>query len=234
MKKCRRIVSLLLACVMLAVCGAAAFADETSGLTLKYPKPGSWFTMGDEDLGEYYNIAIKVPCKGTVTISAEIDEDLVSGETAQTTCPQQYCLKKVKTESSVYWNGYVKNGTFFTKTVSAGEYSFYTVFPDGKYKWTFTPAATAVTSVKNASTKSVTVKWKKIAGVTGYQIQYSLKSSFSSAKTVTVAKASAVSKKITGLTKGKRYYVRVRTYCTINGKKCCSKWSAKKSVKVTK
>ena len=92
-----------------------------------------------------------------------------------------------------------------------------------KFKYTFTPANTAVSSAKKTSSKAVTVKWKKVSDVTGYQIQYSTKSDFSSKKTVTVKKASTTSTKIKSLKKGKKYYVRVRSYVTINGKKCYSK-----------
>ena len=51
------------------------------------------------------------------------------------------------------------------------------------------------------------------------------------AKTVKVKKSSkkATVKK---LSKGKKYYVRIRTYKTVNGKKIYSDWSAVKSVKV--
>ena len=50
-----------------------------------------------------------------------------------------------------------------------------------------------------------------------WQIQYSLKSDFSRFKTVTVSGASAVSKTISGLTKSRTYYVRIRSY-RMNGK----------------
>ena len=65
----------------------------------------------------------------------------------------------------------------------------------------------------------------------GYQIQYSTSSSFAKGnKTVTVKGASIVSKTITNLTAQKKYYVRIRTYKTVNGKKYYSAWSAKKNV----
>ena len=66
-----------------------------------------------------------------------------------------------------------------------------------------------------------------MSGADGYQIRYSKKSNFKSAKTIT-AKASATSKTITKLTSKKKYYVRIRAYKVINGKKVYTKWSAKK------
>ena len=51
------------------------------------------------------------------------------------------------------------------------------------------------------------------------------------AKTV-AAKKSASKTTIKKLTKGKKYYVRVRTYKTVDGKKIYSGWSTVKNVKV--
>lgn len=86
-----------------------------------------------------------------------------------------------------------------------------------------------------AGKKSFTAKWAKQSSknqkkFTGYQIQYSLKSSMSSPKYAT-AKKSASYKKIGKLKAKKRYYVRVRTYRTVSGKKYYSKWSTKKYIK---
>ena len=78
---------------------------------------------------------------------------------------------------------------------------------------------------------SFTAKWKKTAiSVSGYQIQYSTSSKFSGAKTVTVASYKTVSKKISKLKKGKKYYVRIRAYKTVSGKKCYSDWTSAKAV----
>jgi len=71
--------------------------------------------------------------------------------------------------------------------------------------------------------------------VTGYQIQYSTSSSFSSGnKTVKISGATSKSYTLTGLTTGTTYYVRIRTYKTVNGKTYYSAWSSKKAVKVSK
>lgn len=99
---------------------------------------------------------------------------------------------------------------------------------------TVKPAATKITSAKNSSGKKATIKWSKLSYVSGYQIQYGTKSNFSGAKTTTVNGASKVSKELTGLTKGKTCYIRIRTYKTVGGTKLYSAWSAKKSVKISK
>lgn len=82
------------------------------------------------------------------------------------------------------------------------------------------------------SNGAITVNWKKQAAQTsGYQIQYSSRSDFKTQKTVKVSGASKVSKKISGLTKKHKYYVRVRTYKTVGSKNYFSTWSAAKTVK---
>lgn len=89
-----------------------------------------------------------------------------------------------------------------------------------------------VKSVKSSSKKALKVTWKAVSGAEGYQIQYSKKSNFKGAKTVTVKSASKKTTTIKKLTSKKKYYVRVRAYKTIDGKKVYTSWSSKKSVKV--
>ena len=99
---------------------------------------------------------------------------------------------------------------------------------------TVKPKGTTISAV-TALSKGFTVKWKKQATkTTGYQIRYSLKSSMSGAKTVTISKTGTVSKKITGLKAKKKYFVQIRTYKTVSGTKYYSAWSAKKSVTTKK
>ena len=96
-------------------------------------------------------------------------------------------------------------------------------------------ARPAIASVTNSAASKMTVKWGKNAKANGYQIQYSLSSSFASGnKTVNITSASTVSEVIGSLTKGKTYYVRIRTYKTVGSTKYWSEWSAKKSVKISK
>ncbi len=93
------------------------------------------------------------------------------------------------------------------------------------------PMTPTVTSVKSRTKKKVTVKWKKVAGATKYQVQYSLYSDFRSAKTKNVSSKSK-SKVLSGLKRKKTYYVRVRCYKTVKGVKYYSNWSSIRSVKV--
>ena len=99
---------------------------------------------------------------------------------------------------------------------------------------TVNPASTKLSSVKNSASKSMKVAWKKNAAVTGYQVQYSTASNFKGAKAVTVKKAATTSTTVKKLTKGKKYYVRVRTYKQVGNKNYYSAWSASKNVTIKK
>ena len=88
------------------------------------------------------------------------------------------------------------------------------------------PAAAAITKIKS-SKPYVIVTWKKVT-CTGYELQVSLKSDFSNAKTY---KLQAVTKKVPRLKNGKKYYFRVRAYNIDNNKTTNGAWS-KDSAKV--
>jgi len=90
------------------------------------------------------------------------------------------------------------------------------------------------TSIKKLSKgkKKFTVTWAKVSDVKGYQIQYSSDKKFKkNNKSVTVTKQKTTKATVKKLKSKKKYYVRVRTYKTVNGKKIYSSWSKVKSVK---
>lgn len=84
-----------------------------------------------------------------------------------------------------------------------------------------------------AGKKKVSVSWKKSAqSITGYQIQYSTSASFKKGKkTITISGKKKQSRTIKKLKTKKKYYIRIRTYQVINGKKTVSKWSKTKKFK---
>ncbi len=98
------------------------------------------------------------------------------------------------------------------------------------------PKPSKIKSVK-AKKKGCTVKWAKVSQqATGYQIQTALNSKFTkSKKTYKITSYKTVSKTISKLKAGKKYYVRVRTYKNVKeGGKTVpyySEWTKAKSVK---
>ncbi|MBR6338296.1 MAG: leucine-rich repeat protein, partial [Ruminococcus sp.] len=104
---------------------------------------------------------------------------------------------------------------------------------NGTVKATFKicPKKTTVKKLTSPKTKQLKVTYGKVAGVTGYQITYSTSSKFTK-KTTKSANAAGTSKTIKKLTKGKTYYVKVRTYKTVGKTKYYSGYSAVKKIKV--
>ena len=96
------------------------------------------------------------------------------------------------------------------------------------------PATTSITAVASMS-RGFRVNWKKQSVQTsGYQIQYSKKSNFSNASTVTVGKNTEVLRNCKGLSGRCKYYIRIRTYRKVNGKTYYSVWSAVKTITTKK
>lgn len=129
-------------------------------------------------------------------------------------------------------NKNVGKATVCVYNADMSPYSFYKEF-----NFKINPKGTTLSKLVKAK-KAITVKWKKQSTkmsksrITGYQIQLATNSKFTkNKKTVTVSGYSKVSKKITGLKAKKTYYVRIRTYKTVNGKKYYSSWSKSKNAK---
>ena len=93
------------------------------------------------------------------------------------------------------------------------------------------PKSTNTKKIK-AAKKAISVTWKKVSGVKGYQIQVATDKKFKkNKKTVTIKKQKTTKTTVKKLKAKKKYYVRVRTYKIVNGKKVYSSWSKVKSVK---
>ena len=85
-------------------------------------------------------------------------------------------------------------------------------------------------SVAKKKGAKLTLKWKKVKGATGYQVQYSTSSKFKNNKKEDLKGASKISKTIKNINAGKTYYVRVRAYKKVNGGTVYSGWSAKRKL----
>lgn len=136
-------------------------------------------------------------------------------------------LKKNKDYTVSYAKGRKSVGTYKVTVTFKGVYA-------GKVTKTFTiaPKGTSVSKVSSAS-KSLKVSWKKQTSQTsGYQIQASTSKSFKSGNTtLTVTKNKTTSATVKSLKAKKTYYVRIRTYKTVSGKKIYSDWSKVKTQK---
>lgn len=143
--------------------------------------------------------------------------------------------KAIKKPSNPKRSKYTFAG-WYTDSKLTKAWDFNTKIKSGKTlyaKWKKISLKQAVISkVQNVSGKKIKVTVKKVNGADGYQIQYSTNSNMKSAKTVTSSKTTTT---ISKLSKGKKYYVRVKAYKKDStGKKVAGKWSKVKNLKVSK
>lgn len=196
----------------------------------------------------------KNPGSATITITAAGNGDYNAAKKTLKITVKPVSLKgaKVTCPSTKVWTGWaltpvptvkvgskvLKKGTDFTLTFKNNKnVGKATIIINGKgiysgsitRTFTINPKGTSISRLTPGS-KKLTVKWKKQSSqTTGYQIQYSSVSNFKTQKIITVSNPKTVSKAIGGLAKKRKYYVRIRTFKTVNGKKYYSTWSAVKN-----
>ena len=93
------------------------------------------------------------------------------------------------------------------------------------------PAKTAIASVKGQKNK-VTLKWKKVSDVSGYEIYRATSKNGTYKKVKTIAsnsKNTYVNKKLEA---GTKYYYKIRTYKKVDGKKVYGQYSEIKATTV--
>lgn len=94
------------------------------------------------------------------------------------------------------------------------------------------PAIPTLQKVKSAGKSAVTLQWKKLANVSGYELSYTAES-FSKKKTVkTVYITKSTKKTLKKLKSGKKYSFRVRAYKKYASKKIFSSYSAVRTFKI--
>ena len=135
-------------------------------------------------------------------------------------------LKKNTDYKVTYAKGRKNVGTYKVTVTFTGNYN-----GTKALSFTIDPPKTSVSKL-TAGKKALTVSISKMSTqVTGYEIQYATNKNFKSAKTTTVKSYKTTKVTLKKLSAKKTYYVRVRTYKIVNGKKYYSGWS---SVKIKK
>lgn len=118
-----------------------------------------------------------------------------------------------------------KNIGMATVTVKGcGEYS-------GSFSKTFkiSTAKQKITKIK-AAKGGFTAKWEKQSMADGYQLKYANNSDFENGKSKYVKTNSTTSLSVSKLRSGKTYFVKVRSYTTVGGKKIYGDWSDVKAI----
>ena len=157
-----------------------------------------------------------------------IKDAVFTGKAIQPAPVVKYNGKKL-VKGTDYTVKYAKNKAVGAATVTVTGIGRYGESVSKTFK--INPKAVALSKL-TAGKRQLTVTWKKGVVNTWYEIQYSLKKNFAGAKTIAIKKAATVKTVLKKLTTGKTYYVRIRAYKTVNGKKYFSAWSKAKSAKV--
>lgn len=175
------------------------------------------------------SISVTVPTNITIPSRTTTDSDVSSQLTTSTTASQITADSKMVESAYSIANEFSKslskaNTTTTTKATTTAKA---TKKASNKNK----PKKTKIKSVKGKK-NGFKITWKKVSGVKGYQIKYSTNKYFfeSLTKSKNVKKAKTTSATVKNLRKGKTYFVKVRTYKIVKGKKVYSNWSKVKTV----
>lgn len=140
--------------------------------------------------------------------------------------------KKIGTSESAGYTDkdLTKGKTYYYKVtaVSGGKESEFSKIVSAK---ACAPAPTSVKAAKSADGKAK-LTWKKASGAEGYEIFMAESSGGKFSKIKTVTKGTTIGVTKSGLTSGKTYYFKVRSFITVNGKKVYSGYSKTVKVKV--
>lgn len=201
----------------------------------KMPGKGSVIIKGKNDYTGSINRTITIAPLAPVISSVKNVENGIRINWKKTAGAEKYVIyrktgngawKKYKTIKATEARSYIN-----TKNTNGSRYQYkIRVCADGIYgaystAYTIYRVKQPTVKVKKIRKGKLQCSWKKNAKATGYQIMYGTKASMQGAKTITVKRAATVKKYITGLKTGKKYYVRMRTYKTVNKKKYYSSWS---------
>ena len=96
------------------------------------------------------------------------------------------------------------------------------------------PTKTTILKAVSPNAGKITLNWTKCWVCTGYVIQYATKSDFSDGKGAWIKKRATLTTTLGSKVKGKKYYLRMRTYTTIDGVNYYSDWSNTMTVRVKK
>ena len=221
-------------------------------LTLKpsYAETGVFWNSTSEWVGTVTQKGLFTALeKGVTTVSVTTDNNLIKKVKIQVMARTSIKNAKITVSNKTYTGKALKPAVkvkLGTKVLTQGADADYTlkytnntavgtatVKITGKNKYKGTATATfkikpkKVTGLKlTAGKKKLTASWKKVSGVTGYQLQYATSTKkLSAAKKLTVKGSKTLKYVIKKLKTKKTYYVRIRSYKTVNGKKYYSSWS---------
>lgn len=94
------------------------------------------------------------------------------------------------------------------------------------------PKKVTINKIKSPGKKKMTAVWKKVSGITGYQIYFSTRKNFKRDTYVRTYKMNKTKMNIIALKSKKTYYMKIRAYKKIGKEKYYGAWSKVRSVKI--
>lgn len=200
-------------------------SSDASSISLKNKYKG---ILAQNDDIDYYSF--NVPASGLITLNLTNSTSNTIKYTVYDQSMNPAYTNTAGKGSKISQPVSVKSGDYYLaiakEDVNKGTGS-YTFFIDHTKK---NASAPKIKSVKNTSGGTMTVKWSQVNGAGGYELWYSTKSNFKSGVTKKETDASVTSTDCYGLSRNKKYYIRIRAYSEVNGIKEYGKWSSRKSV----
>ena len=189
--------------------------------------------------------------KGTVTVTASLRANRVRSISQEITVANLIQEEDVKLSRTSYtYDGTAKTPSVTVEGLTEDEFTV--TYSNNVKVGTATVTVTGTGQLAGTVTKTFKINYDKPDRVSlktpttgkshyvkvrwydedcdGYQIRYAANSSFKNSKSVFVKDGDDVSRTIKNLTKGKRYYVKVRAYNLYEDTKVYGKWSKWKSV----
>ena len=140
--------------------------------------------------------------------------------------------KVADTDKTTYKVKGLTRGTKYKFRIRPLTRSGNTDYFSAKYKYVTTittPATAKISKIFSSKSKIAKLNWKAVTNAEGYEITYSTSKTFKKAKTATISKKDATTATIKKLSKGKKYYFKVRAYRKLSGKKIYGSYSKVKS-----
>ncbi len=226
--------------------GKAKKPGVTVKLNGKTLKNGTDYTVSYSNNTKVGTATVKITGKGNYTGSVSKTYSIKNNfkkATVSGISTKAFTGKNITQSITVKYNGKtLKNGTDYTFSYSNNKKvgkATVKITGKGKYGGVITktfkinPAKQEIQKL-TAKSKAFFVDWAQKGSATGYEIQYATNSKFTRAKKVTITNNKTDKTTVSKLSGKKKYYVRVRSYTTVNGTKYYGAWSASKSVTTKK
>lgn len=182
------------------------------------------------------NVSVSAKSTTSAVISWEASRNVAGYNVYRSTTKNGTFTKVGTTTTATSYTdkGLTKGKTYFYKVasyVSGAGQQVISAYSDAVSITACAPAPASV-SAKKAKAGAAKITWSKSTGCSGYEVYFASSAKGKFTKAVTITKASTVSYTKSGLSKGKTYYFKVRSFTTVNGKKIYSDYTKTVKAKV--